>query len=392
MEHRERRLGAHRLPEADLHRTVAAAARPRARGDPGRRRQRGRDERARRHPTAGRRARRRSSRAPTTVEPGSAFAGWTGACAGQDGTCDLAITDDLATGATFEPALTLDVTRAGAGAGKVTSEPAGIDCGDSCSAGFAPGETVTLTSDPDVASTFEGWSGSCTGTGPCIVEMTQARSVSATFGQGSGCGSILFTRARGGNDEVYVIRPDGSAVTRLTNHSATDKDPPWSPDCRKIAFSSSRSGNPEIWVMDADGGEPTRLTTATGADTDPAWSPDGSQIAFVSGRIGNSEIYTMTPPGPARRTARPTRPTIGHPTGRPTAPRPRSPTTRRATSRSSGCRPTAEAPPHASRTDWASVTRPPSHQTVRASRSRAREAGRREGLDDPPRRIDARDA
>jgi hypothetical protein len=231
------------------------------------------------------------------AETGSAFAGWDGACAGDDATCDLTINGDLATQAMFEPAVTLDVGLAGAGAGLVTSEPSGIDCGGTCSAGFAPGQTVTLTADPDVASTFEGWSGGCAGTGPCVVELYQARSVTATFGEATGCGRILFTSGRDGNDEIYVMRPDGSAVTRLTNDADTDKDPAWSPDCTRIAFSSSRSGNPEIWVMDADGTGLTRLTTSTGADTDPAWSPDGSQIAFVSGRTGNSEIFTMTAAG-----------------------------------------------------------------------------------------------
>ena len=77
--------------------------------------------------------------------------------------------------------------------------------------------------------------------------MSTARSVTATFGQTTGCGRILFTSAHDGNDEVYVMRSDGSAVTRLTDDAATDKDPAWSPDCTKIAFSSSRSGNPEIW-------------------------------------------------------------------------------------------------------------------------------------------------
>jgi Tol biopolymer transport system component len=241
-----------------------------------------------------------------TPGAGSAFAGWNGACEGQPATCELTMTGGLTTDALFEPAVVLDVSRAGAGAGRVTSDPSGIDCGATCVGGFAPGQMVTLTADPDVASTFEGWSDpACPGAAPCVVEMSEARSVTATFGEGTGCGRILFTSTRDGNEEIYVMRPDGSQVTRLTNLAGTDKDPSWSPDCTRIAFSSNRQNNPEIWVMNADGTAPTRLTDATGADTDPTWSPDGSQIAFVSGRTGNSEVFTMTASGanPTNRTS-----------------------------------------------------------------------------------------
>src|SRR5438093_79780 len=40
---------------------------------------------------------------------------------------------------------TLSVTRSGSGTGTVTSEPAGIDCGGTCSADFDDGTLVTLT-------------------------------------------------------------------------------------------------------------------------------------------------------------------------------------------------------------------------------------------------------
>ena len=76
---------------------------------------------------------------------------------------------------------TLTVSAAGAGAGTVTSSVGGIDCGSTCSAAYATNALVTLTPTPAPGSTFVGWSGDCTGTGPCIVAMTQPRSVTATF-------------------------------------------------------------------------------------------------------------------------------------------------------------------------------------------------------------------
>jgi hypothetical protein len=77
---------------------------------------------------------------------------------------------------------TLTVTKAGKGTGTVTSSPAGISCGATCSAGFANGSSVTLTASATTGSTFSGWSGSgCSGKRTCTVTMSANRSVKATF-------------------------------------------------------------------------------------------------------------------------------------------------------------------------------------------------------------------
>ncbi len=53
----------------------------------------------------------------------------------------------------------LTVTKTGTGSGTVTSNPAGINCGATCVAGFNDGTVVTLTATPDAGSKFDGWSG-----------------------------------------------------------------------------------------------------------------------------------------------------------------------------------------------------------------------------------------
>jgi len=78
--------------------------------------------------------------------------------------------------------LTVSVT----GSGAVTSNPAGINCPSTCSQTFAGGPQVTLTATPSGGSNwvFGGWSGACSGGGPCTVTMAAAQSVTATFVQG----------------------------------------------------------------------------------------------------------------------------------------------------------------------------------------------------------------
>ena len=84
-------------------------------------------------------------------------------------------------GGTTTTSYALTVSRAGTGTGTVTSSPAGISCGSSCTASLAGGTAVTLTATPATGSTFAGWSGACTGTAACTVTMTAAKTVSATF-------------------------------------------------------------------------------------------------------------------------------------------------------------------------------------------------------------------
>ena len=67
------------------------------------------------------------------------------------------------------------------------------------------------------------------------------------------------------------MNADGTNQTRLTNNSASDTYPAFSPDSSQIAFDSNRDGNDEIYVMKADGTGQTRLTNAAGVDSYPDW-------------------------------------------------------------------------------------------------------------------------
>ena len=66
------------------------------------------------------------------------------------------------------------------GSGTVTSSPAGINCGTTCTASYASGTSVTLTATAASGYSFGGWSGACRGKKlSCRVSMKGARSVGA---------------------------------------------------------------------------------------------------------------------------------------------------------------------------------------------------------------------
>jgi List-Bact-rpt repeat protein len=80
---------------------------------------------------------------------------------------------------------TLTTVKAGTGLGTVSSSPAGIDCGTTCSYTYLSGKVVTLTATPSSGSTFSGWSGSgCIGTDPCTSAGNGSVTVTATFAAG----------------------------------------------------------------------------------------------------------------------------------------------------------------------------------------------------------------
>jgi len=102
--------------------------------------------------------------------------------------------------------LTVAIPAAG---GRVTSSPAGINCGASCQALFPTGSQVVLTATADQFFAFSGWGGSCTGTGACVVRMLQpSRSVTASFVRVAWPVTLAATGTGGG---VITSAPAGTA-------------------------------------------------------------------------------------------------------------------------------------------------------------------------------------
>jgi hypothetical protein len=89
----------------------------------------------------------------------------------------------VATRATAASTIFLNkLTVSKSGKGKVTSSPAGIACGKTCSHGYAYGTSVTLKARAATGSKFAGWSGdSCSGTRSCKVTTNANLTIEATF-------------------------------------------------------------------------------------------------------------------------------------------------------------------------------------------------------------------
>ncbi len=117
-----------------------------------------------------------------TPAAGWTFRGWSGACSG-GGPCVVTMTQSLSVGATFTQLYYFLTVLSISGEGTVTSTDGFISCPGTCSHSYPSNTQVTLNATPAQGWTFAGWSGACTGPGPCVVTMTQSLSVGATFTQ-----------------------------------------------------------------------------------------------------------------------------------------------------------------------------------------------------------------
>lgn len=111
---------------------------------------------------------------------------------------------------------------------------------------------------------------------------------------------LAFQRLRNSKQDIWVMNADGSGQYNVTNATGfhTNANPSFSPAGTMLTFASNRDGNNEIYKSDLLGATQTRLTNHSASDQAPAWSPDGSLIAFQSTRAGGTfKIFVMAPDG-----------------------------------------------------------------------------------------------
>ena len=117
-----------------------------------------------------------------------------------------------------------------------------------------------------------------------------------------------------GDFEICVANADGSDLTQLTDTEGDNKYPAWSPDGSHILFVSDRNGWPtlpdyeplgydpeafgdeEIFVMNPDGTEQINLTNNPREDDSfPGWSRDGAHVIYS--RYGCLTVLNFSDPG-----------------------------------------------------------------------------------------------
>ncbi|MFC6986838.1 hypothetical protein [Streptomyces cirratus] len=88
---------------------------------------------------------------------------------------------------------------------------------------------------------------------------------------------IAFSRLdSSGFAHLYLVRPDGTGVHRITTGRLNDKYPSWSPDGSRLVFTrgGADDADPEhLYVVRADGTALTQLTKTDSHDLEADWRP-----------------------------------------------------------------------------------------------------------------------
>ncbi len=118
-------------------------------------------------------------------------------------------------------------------------------------------------------------------------------------------GEMFVARlARRTQDDIVLVKRDGTNWRDLTSDKYFDRYPRWSPDAKRIAFASDRSGGYEIWMINVDGTNLRRVTYDSPKEgtSFPVWSPDGKQLIFrreaFSYRIDSNKNWSEQNPQP----------------------------------------------------------------------------------------------
>jgi eukaryotic-like serine/threonine-protein kinase len=101
--------------------------------------------------------------------------------------------------------------------------------------------------------------------------------------------SIVFTSLGSAQEDLFLIRSDGSGERQITNDSARDRGPRWSPDGKRIMFFSNRGADRyQVWAINPDGSGLQKLGETDQPINMSVWSPDGARIAYYTGgHLGN---------------------------------------------------------------------------------------------------------
>ncbi len=244
----------------------------------------------------------------------SNFSKWRGGGCDTANPCEFNITGNTTVTATFTlKPFTLTVAKAGTGTGTVTSTDTLINCGADCSEEYDYNTQVTLQAAAGTGA-FTGWSGGgCSGTGDCVVTVTNTTTVTAQFdivlaaavnagglvtsspGVGIECGSDCTQIYSGGTSVTLRAHPragykftgwggncSGTALCSLTMNTSKSVTATFAPYSASALFVDTfEDGNYTGWELGTISGWETYtrevVTTTSAADTTRSLSLTGGQ-------------------------------------------------------------------------------------------------------------------
>lgn len=106
------------------------------------------------------------------------------------------------------------------------------------------------------------------------------------------------------HSHLYTKSVGGAVITQITDGTANDAQPQYSPNGQRVAFVSDRGGSWDIWVIDANGKNAEQITRSPMPELHPSWSPDGQHLVYCRLNTGEDRgelwIVDLANPGVKR--------------------------------------------------------------------------------------------
>lgn len=146
----------------------------------------------------------------------------------------------------------------------------------------------------------------------CVCLLALGTLMAGCGGGGGGASSRLLAviaymhRAAGGDQEVWLMKLDGSDKTQIAAVAGEDCiQGALSPDGRKLAYVQQDATTSKLVIKDLKTGATTVVLTdptSGGNDFAPAWSPDGTKIAYRDDRDNSVHVMNADGSGDAQIT------------------------------------------------------------------------------------------
>ncbi|HXG72336.1 MAG TPA: hypothetical protein VNJ04_17160, partial [Gemmatimonadaceae bacterium] len=103
--------------------------------------------------------------------------------------------------------------------------------------------------------------------------------------------AIVHPASRSGESGLYVVPTGGGSPRRIVDGDAAQAS--WSPSGARLVYWSNTQGQRDIYTIEATGGTRVPLTQDTAIDWSPVWSPDGRYVYFASDRGGAMNLWRI---------------------------------------------------------------------------------------------------
>jgi Tol biopolymer transport system component len=108
--------------------------------------------------------------------------------------------------------------------------------------------------------------------------------------------TLVYVDGDSTHGDLYAVRPDGSAVQRLTHDDTAKFKPVVSPDGRYVAYTQASGTNRNLYLLDRTTDGVVRLTQGTGRQISPTWSSDSRFLAYIAAPSKQAKLTSAEAP------------------------------------------------------------------------------------------------